>query len=335
MHTPASVTFAAYYVNGSKVTPGAFMDGVPYNILDEAIQARDLVQLSDLTTDFHFAAARSCAKPSQSSHKTAAIISSFILASRTLALSLSSTPCILAGRIQLAIRLSTTNTASAIITGRIWRDVSAAARSSGHSFGSMRRRGPPSTRPSGGARVCSLDPGVRTFLTWSHFFFSLSFNSPLSPTFRHSPTHGAGHVGNQDAQKLICLCFSLDDLLSRTAKAPSRRRVHMRRAQARLRQRIRNLVHECHRKTALWLASTLDVIITPPFNSSQMPSEDKLRDSEKDDDMEPWKVPGKTHIKSRGAREASRGRRGSIHNQDLQPVWVGGSEAGRKEDVQV
>lgn len=45
MHTPASVTFAAYYVNGSKVAPGAFMDGVPYNMLDEAIQARDLVQL--------------------------------------------------------------------------------------------------------------------------------------------------------------------------------------------------------------------------------------------------------------------------------------------------
>ena len=44
----------------------------------------------------------------------------------------------------------------------------------------------------------------------------------------------------------------------------------MRRAQARIRQHIRNLVDEVHKKTALWLVRTFDVIIIPSFNSGQM-----------------------------------------------------------------
>ena len=52
----------------------------------------------------------------------------------------------------------------------------------------------------------SLDPGVRTFQTW------------------YSPSHGCGEIGSGDAQKLVRLCFRLDDLVSRTAQAPARRR---------------------------------------------------------------------------------------------------------------
>ena len=44
----------------------------------------------------------------------------------------------------------------------------------------------------------------------------------------------------------------------------------MRRAQARIRQKIRNLIDEVHRKTALWLVQTFDAIIIPPFNGGEM-----------------------------------------------------------------
>ena len=44
----------------------------------------------------------------------------------------------------------------------------------------------------------------------------------------------------------------------------------MKRAQARLRKHIQNLVDEVHKKAALWLARTFDVIILPTFNSTQM-----------------------------------------------------------------
>ena len=37
-----------------------------------------------------------------------------------------------------------------------------------------------------------------------------------------------------------------------------------------MRYRICNLVDECHRKTALWLVQTFDVIIIPKFNGGQM-----------------------------------------------------------------
>ena len=35
-------------------------------------------------------------------------------------------------------------------------------------------------------------------------------------------------------------------------------------------QRIRNLVDECHWKTAVWLVQNFDVVIIPPFNAAQM-----------------------------------------------------------------
>jgi hypothetical protein len=68
----------------------------------------------------------------------------------------------------------------------------------------------------GDINICSLDPGIRTFQTW------------------YSPTYGCGEVGPQDIQKIIRLCLNLDNLISRTVKAPAQKRNSMRHAQARM-----------------------------------------------------------------------------------------------------
>ena len=93
---------------------------------------------------------------------------------------------------------------------------------------------------------------------------------PLTFTFRYSPTYGCGEIGAKDAQKLVRLCLALDNLISHTAKASAQKRNSMRRAQARMCYRIRNLIDECHKKTALWFVRSFDVIIIPKFNGGNM-----------------------------------------------------------------
>ena len=105
--------------------------------------------------------------------------------------------------------------------------------------------------PSGDGAV-ALDPGVRTFLT----FFSET---------------ECGKLGYRAFGRIQRLCHWLDDLISRTATGPDRfRRRRMRRAQARLRQRIVNLVDELHWQTARWLSSNYKVILLPTFHTQDM-----------------------------------------------------------------
>ena len=67
------------------------------------------------------------------------------------------------------------------------------------------------------------------------------------------------------------LCHWLDDLISRTAKEPNRRkRRQMRSAQARMRQRITNLVDELHWQLARWLTSNYRIILLPTFETHDM-----------------------------------------------------------------
>ena len=101
------------------------------------------------------------------------------------------------------------------------------------------------------ARVVALDPGVRSFLTWYC-------------------TDSVGKIGEGAFFRIQRLCERLDDLLSRAAKAPSRKRRNMRRAAGRMRLRIENLINELHRQAARFLVKNFDVILLPAFETSEM-----------------------------------------------------------------
>ena len=105
---------------------------------------------------------------------------------------------------------------------------------------------------SSGDGVVALDPGVRTFLTY------------FSET-------DCGKIGHHAFGRVQRLCHHLDDLISRTDTEPNhQRRRRMRRAQARLRQRIINLVNELHWQTARWLTGNYKVILLPTFETQDM-----------------------------------------------------------------
>ena len=108
------------------------------------------------------------------------------------------------------------------------------------------------------ARVVALDPGVRSFLTWYC-------------------ADSVGKIGEGAFFRIQRLCERLDDLLSRAAKSPSRKRRNMRRAANRMRLKIENLVQELHRQTARFLVDNFDVILLPGFETSEMVERDRRR----------------------------------------------------------
>ncbi|KHD05831.1 hypothetical protein PN36_28085 [Candidatus Thiomargarita nelsonii] len=101
-------------------------------------------------------------------------------------------------------------------------------------------------------RIVSLDPGVRTFQT----FFSET---------------SAGHIGYDDFGRIHRLCHYLDDLISRTSQKTlsSKAKREMKKAQARIRKKIKNLIKEIHYKTAVFFVNNFDVILLPTFETSQ------------------------------------------------------------------
>ena len=105
--------------------------------------------------------------------------------------------------------------------------------------------------PSGDG-VVALDPGVRTFLT----YFS---------------ENDRGKLGHQAFGRIQRLCHHLDNLISRTDTEPNYQRGRrMRKAQARMRQRIINLVDELHWQVARWLTGNYRVILLPTFEIQDM-----------------------------------------------------------------
>ena len=101
------------------------------------------------------------------------------------------------------------------------------------------------------ARVVALDPGVRSFLSWYC-------------------ADSVGKIGEGAFFRIQRLCERLDNLLSRAAKSPARRRRNMRRAAGRMRIRIENIIAELHRQAARFLVSKFDVILLPTFETAEM-----------------------------------------------------------------
>lgn len=129
-------------------------------------------------------------------------------------------------------------------------------------------------------RWTALDPGHRVFLTG------------------YDPAGDSFKLGVRASDRIIRLCKRLDSLVSRTetlshnikrkrkkekrnGKRPRRLEVprvkkirqkvmRMKRAQHRMRDRVRNLVAELHWKCANWLCDRFTDIILPPFATSEM-----------------------------------------------------------------
>jgi putative transposase len=115
------------------------------------------------------------------------------------------------------------------------------------------------TQADGSVRAVAIDPGVRTPFTW------------------YSPSKGVGKIGEHDIGRIIRLCHHMDNLISRkdklAASTSKRKRKKARRlnaAVARMRQKVKSLQMECHKKAAIFFTREFDTIIIPPFEVSQM-----------------------------------------------------------------
>jgi putative transposase len=114
-------------------------------------------------------------------------------------------------------------------------------------------------------RVVALDPGVRTFMTG------------------YDPVGEATEFARGDIGRIYRMCARLDALQSRWSDpgVGHHRRWRMRRAAARMRTRIRNLVDDVHRKLAKYLCSTYNAVLLPKFETSSMVTRGQRRISSK------------------------------------------------------
>ena len=106
-----------------------------------------------------------------------------------------------------------------------------------------------------GAGVVALDPGVRTFQTC------------------YDPSGRIVEWGAKDIGRIYRLCHAHDKLQSKWSQQKSVRhasRYRMRKAAARIRLKIRNLVDELHKRLAKWLCENYEVVLLPAVETSQM-----------------------------------------------------------------
>jgi putative transposase len=107
---------------------------------------------------------------------------------------------------------------------------------------------------TGKGEWCSIDPGVRTFLTI------------------YSPTYGnCFKIGDRDISRIYRLCKHLDNLSSlRDLETRKQNKKQKTVALLRLRNKIRNLVDEVHKKAVAFLVTQFQHIIIPPFEVGNM-----------------------------------------------------------------
>ena len=100
--------------------------------------------------------------------------------------------------------------------------------------------------------VIALDPGVRTFMTG----------------YDASGRVIEWAVG--DTTRIHRLSKEIDSLHKRWGDVAHARRYKMKRAALRIRQELRNLVDEVHRKLSKWLCESYRVVLIPLFETQQM-----------------------------------------------------------------
>jgi len=103
-------------------------------------------------------------------------------------------------------------------------------------------------------RIISLDPGVRTFQTG------------------YDPTGAVFEWGKGDMSRVTRLGYAIDQLVSRSTEKTlkSKKRKKLKKAEHRMRLKIKHLIKDCHRKLAKFLCEAFDVILLPSFETSQM-----------------------------------------------------------------
>jgi putative transposase len=112
----------------------------------------------------------------------------------------------------------------------------------------------PAENQSGVPKVCSVDPGVRTFLTtWS-------------------TNEEAYKLGDGDSTTIFGMLLRIDQLISKASKATGRSKWRMKRAINRLRQRFENVIKDLHYQCANFLTARYQAIIIPAFGSKRMSS---------------------------------------------------------------
>lgn len=89
----------------------------------------------------------------------------------------------------------------------------------------------------------------------------------------YSPEGTIAEWGKGDMTRIFRLCKVHDNLESRWSQkgvVKHRKRYRLKKAAARIRQKIRNLVDELHKKLTKWLVSNYETILLPKFETSNM-----------------------------------------------------------------
>jgi len=102
--------------------------------------------------------------------------------------------------------------------------------------------------------VIALDPGIRTFMTG------------------YDPNGIAYEFGSKDISKIYRLYHSLDKLQAKYSQhgVGHHKRWRMRKAGARIRKKIHNLIHDFHCKLSKFLCTNYHFVLLPSFESSHM-----------------------------------------------------------------